>query len=134
MVVIPAAVVDAINDPSSLKALGTLDKKGIMNVVVVGTLCAPNEETIAFADIMFGKTKQNLESTKRATALIFRPAMEGYQVKGSFKGWETSGPLFDELNAKVKAMLGANTQVKGVGTMKAMEVYSIAPAIGKKMV
>ena len=49
----------------------------------------------------------------------------GYQVKGTFQGFQTSGPLFDNFAKEVKARL--NLEMKAVGIIKVEDVYSTAP-------
>ena len=49
----------------------------------------------------------------------------GYQLKGTFQGFQTSGPLFDSFAGEVKKML--NLDITAVGVIKVDEVYSAAP-------
>lgn len=131
MVKMPKEVMDMFNDLEASKVLATVDAEGKINVVPVGSLAAVDEETIAFAELFVEKTKRNLEATRRASATAFK-GLEGYQVKGTFQGFQTSGPIFDQLGGKVKELLGLD--VKSVGTIRVEEVYSVAPSEqGKKI-
>ena len=129
----PKEVMDMFNDPAASKALGTMDEAGALNVAPIGTLSAINEETIAFAEVFEGKTKRNMERTKKAAAVAWTsPPPAGYQIKGAFVGWQTSGPLFDALDRKMKEM---GMGIKRVGTINVEEVYSVGlPEPGKKLV
>ncbi|MEW6613893.1 MAG: pyridoxamine 5'-phosphate oxidase family protein [Thermodesulfobacteriota bacterium] len=118
-------VMDMFNDQGASKVLATVDKKGIVNVVPKGTLSALDDETVAFADIFGSKTNKNLEETKKATALSFKFPPAGYQVKGTFQGFQTSGPLFDQFAKNVKEKM--KLDVKGVGTIKVDEVFTVNP-------
>jgi predicted pyridoxine 5'-phosphate oxidase superfamily flavin-nucleotide-binding protein len=134
MAKMPKEVMDMFNDPAASKVLGTIDETGVLNVAPLGTLRAVNEETIVFADIYGGKTKKNLEKTKKAASVAFKyPPPVGYQIKGTFVGWQTSGQLFDMLDKRMKEILKIG--IKRVGTIKVEEVFSMGmPEPGKKIV
>ena len=134
MAKMPKEVMDMFSDPAASKVLGTIDETGVLNVAPIGTLRALNEETIAFADIYGGRTKKNLEQTKKAASVAFKsPPPVGYQIKGTFVGWQTSGPLFEVLDKRMKELLKIG--IKRVGTIKVEEVYSMGiPEPGKKIV
>ena len=124
-------VMDIFNDQSASKALATVDEKGSINVVPKGSLAAINDETLAFADIFGDRTNKNLEERKNVTAVSFKLPPAGYQVKGTFQGFQTSGPLFDQFAKNIKEKLKMN--IKSVGTIKAEEVFSVNPRdAGKK--
>jgi predicted pyridoxine 5'-phosphate oxidase superfamily flavin-nucleotide-binding protein len=133
MVKMPKDVMDMFNDPAASKVLGTIDEAGALNVAPIGTLSAINEETIAFAEVFEGKTKKNMEKTRKAAAVAWTsPPPAGYQIKGAFVGWQTSGPLFDTLDRKMKEM---GMGITRVGTINVEEVYSVGlPEPGKKLV
>ncbi|BDC36408.1 MAG: pyridoxamine 5'-phosphate oxidase family protein [Candidatus Methanoliparum thermophilum] len=132
MVKMSKEVMDIFNDTEASKVMATVDEKGVLNVAPIGTLSAIDEETIAFAEVFGGKTKENLEKTKKAAATAFKMPFEGYQIKGTFVGFQTSGALFDKMNKAVKETLGKD--IKRVGTIKVEAVYSVArPEPGKKL-
>lgn len=131
MVKMPKEVMDVFNDLEASKVLATVDTGGKLNVVPVGSLTTVDDETIAFAEIFMGKTKSNLEATRRAATTAFK-GIEGYQIKGTFQGFQTSGDLFDQIAARVKEILGLD--IKSVGVIKVEEVYSVTPSEpGKKI-
>jgi hypothetical protein len=79
---------------------------------------------------------RNLEATKKAAVTIFKivtaPPFPAFQIKGTFQGFQTSGPLFDQFAKQIKQALGMD--IKGVGTIKVEEVYSSSPLEpGKKL-
>jgi len=127
-------VQDLFNNPEASKVLATVDTAGNLNVVPKGTVSAVGADTIAFAELVGGKTKANLESVNKAAVTVFKMSMppSGYQVKGTFQGFQTSGPLFDKFASMVKQML--KIDIQSVGTIKVEEVYSVSPAdAGKKL-
>lgn len=135
MAKMPKEVMDMINErPLASKVLATCDSAGKLNVVPKGTLTAVDEETIAFADIFGDKTNVNLEANQKAAVAVFKMDLPpvGYQTKGTFQGFQTSGPLFDTFAEQVKQMLGMD--IKSVGVIKVDEVYSAGvPNPGAKL-
>ncbi|OFV67912.1 pyridoxamine 5'-phosphate oxidase family protein [Methanosarcinales archaeon] len=133
MVKMPKEVVDLFNDPEASKVIATVAEDGEINVAAKGTISAVDDETVAYADIFSGKTRANLEATKKAALLAFKnPPPAGYQVKGTFAGFETSGPVYDKFAALVKDLL--NLDINGVAMIKVNEVFSVgAPDFGKKI-
>lgn len=117
-------VIDMMKDPQASKALATCDATGKLNVVPKGTLTAIDEETLAFGDIFGDKTNMNLEATQKAAVAVFKMELPpvGYQLKGTFQGFQTSGPLFDSFAGQIKEQL--KLDIKGVGVIKVDEVYS----------
>jgi len=124
MVKMTKEVMDMLNDPQASKVLATYDSSGSLNVVPKGSLVAIDEETIAFADIFGGKTNVNLNATTKTTVAVFKTDLPpvGYQVKGIFQGFQTSGPVFDNFAAQIKSAI--NLDIKAVGIINPSEVYS----------
>ena len=119
-------------DPQSVpKVIATVDASGIPNVAPKGSLTAIDEETIAFADLAGGKTRANMEANPKVAIAAFKIPPVGYQVKGTFQGFQTSGPLVEQF-ARMLEPLGMKVQT--VATIKVDEVYSLSPAdAGKKI-
>jgi len=127
-------VIDVFNDPGSAKVLATAGSTALeVNAVPKGSLRAVTEEVIAFADIFGDKTNKNLQLNKKVSALAFKTnPVAGYQVKGTFLGFQTSGDLFERFAKMVKETVGVD--IKAVGTIRVDEVYAVAPPEpGKKM-
>ena len=133
MAKMPKEVMDIINDAGSSKILATGGTDLEINAVPKGSLRAIDEETIVFADIFGGKTNKNLEVNKKVAALAFKMnPIDGYQVKGRFVGFQTSGPLFDRFAKEVKERI--KLDIKAIGTIKVDAVYAVAPPHpGKKI-
>jgi len=134
MAKMPKEVMDMLKDPQAPKALATCDDAAKLNVVPKGTLTAVDDETMAFADIFGDKTNVNLKATQKAAAAVFTMSLPpvGYQVKGTFQGFQNSGLLFDTFAKQVKEML--NLDIKAVGVIKVDEVYAAGvPSPGAKL-
>jgi len=133
MAKMPKEVMEVFNDPSSAKVLATAGTVLEINAVPKGSLRAIDDERLAFADIFGDKTNKNLEVNKKVSALAFKMSpLTGYQIKGTFLGFQTSGELFDRFAKEIKERIKLN--IKAVGTIKVDEVYAVAPPQpGKKI-
>lgn len=133
----PKEVVELLRqDPQKVsKVIATVDSNGVPNVVpnVVpkGSLTAIDDETIAFADLAGGKTRANMEANAKVSVAAFRLPPAGYQAKGTFQGFQTSGPLVEQF-ARMLAPMGM--KVQSVATIKVDEVYSLNPADAGKRI
>jgi uncharacterized protein len=127
MAVMLKEIIDLINDPQSSKVLATSDVVGKVNVVPKGSLAAIDDETLVFADIMGDKTNANLKNNSKVAVAVFKMQIPpvGYQIKGSFQGFKTSGPIFDNVASQIKKIL--RFDVRSVGVIRVEEVYSAAP-------
>ncbi len=130
MVSIPKEVMDVLSASDSAKMLATVDGKGIPNVVPVWSIVAVDPETIAFAELFIKKTKENLEKNKEVAIAVFKGPMTGYQLKGTFSGFQTSGPIFDSFAKKI--MEAMKMQIKSVGIIKVGAVFSASPGQDSK--
>ncbi len=125
MAKMPPKVMEMINaSPVLPKVLCTCDGEGNLNAVPKGTLYAMDEETIVFADIWGYKTNQNLEVNKKVAVTVFSIQMlpVGYQVKGTFQGFEKEGEIFDIYAKHVKEQI--NMEIPSVGVIKVDSVYT----------
>jgi len=125
MTEMPLKVMEMINaSPILPKVLCTCDAEGNLNAVPKGTLYALDQETIVFADIWGYKTNQNLEVNKKVAVTVFSIQMlpVGYQVKGTFQGFETEGEIFDRYAKQVKEQI--NMDIMSVGVIKVDSVFT----------
>jgi predicted pyridoxine 5'-phosphate oxidase superfamily flavin-nucleotide-binding protein len=129
LVSIPKEVMDVLSASDSAKMLATVDAKGIPNVVPLWFV-AVDAETIAFAEVFIKKTKENLEKNKQVALAVFKGPMTGYQLKGTFSGFQTSGPVFD--NFAKKSMEAMKIQIKSVGIIKVTDVFCASPGQNSK--
>ena len=121
---------DVLSTSDSAKMLATVDAKGIPNNVPMWSFVAIDPETIAFAEVFIIKTKENLEKNKQVAIAVFKGPMTGYQLKGTFSGFQTSGPVFDNFAKKI--MDAMKMQIKSVGIIKVTDVFSASPGQNSK--
>jgi predicted pyridoxine 5'-phosphate oxidase superfamily flavin-nucleotide-binding protein len=130
MVNIPQEVIDVLSAADSAKMMATADSQGNPNVVPVWSIVPVDQETIAFAELFIKNTKNNLEQNKRVAIAAFKGPMTGYQVKGTFVGFQTSGPIYENFSKKVMETM--KLQIKSVGMIKVDAVYSASPGQDSK--
>jgi len=134
----PKQVMDLINDPDSVKFLATVDAEGKPNCALIASLSAASEDMLIFADLLMNKTKKNLISTKKVAATVYKAPWSSYQIKGTFEGFQRSGPLYDMAQAisKESPLLKGKVYfyIKQIGVIRVEEVYlSQTPSPGKKI-
>ena len=127
---IPKEVVDFLNAQDSIKILATADESGVPNAVPVYSIEPISNDTLAFAEMMIKHTKQNLEKTGKASVTVFKLPATAYQLKGTFLGFQTSGPLFDDFSKRMAEY--KLPPVKSVGTIKVDEVFAASPGSNSK--
>jgi len=138
MVNIPEEVAEIIKDQGTPKVVTTVDKNGVPNTTLKASLIAPDNETLAFADLYGRKSRTfaNLEDTKQVSVLVFRfpfvPPFTAYQIKGRFSTYQTSGPVFEQFTKVIKDAIGAD--VAGVAMIKIESVYSQSPQDAGKQI
>lgn len=132
MVSIPKEVMNVLSASDSAKMLATVDTKGVPNVVPVWSIVAVDSETIAFAELFIKKTKENLEKSKQVAIAVYKGPMTGYQLKGTFNGFQTSGPIFENFAKKI--MEAMKMQIKSVGIIKVDAVFQASPGQDSKKI
>jgi len=113
----------ALEDSSTLKIFATIDQKDQPNVIVLGSLLPLDEETIAFGDVLLGKTKRNLLDNGKYTAVVYKSPKEAYQIKGRMEGYIKEGDDFTRINEHAFKLL--KKESFGAGILKVEEVYSV---------
>ena len=134
MAQLPQEAVTLFNDPTASKAIATVDPSGDINLGPKGSLGALDGGTLAFADIFGSKTRENLQATKKAVVIAFKnaPPFPGWRVKGTFQGFQSAGPLFENFAQRMKKAL--NLDIRAVGLIKVDEVWNLTPGqAGKKV-
>jgi predicted pyridoxine 5'-phosphate oxidase superfamily flavin-nucleotide-binding protein len=115
----------ALSDEGAIKVMATVNKGGIPNAVVVGSIAPVDEETLVFFDLSMNKTKANLEENGKMAVAVFKPPFEGYQIKGKLRELLAEGPVAAEWNERLYAQ--TRMQLNSVGFMDVEEVYSLSP-------
>jgi predicted pyridoxine 5'-phosphate oxidase superfamily flavin-nucleotide-binding protein len=136
MVKMPRQVMQKFDDPRAVKLLCTADEKGFPNVAYVSSLMAADEETLIYADAMGVKTKRNLLKNPQVAAIVLlKDEMIAYQIKGVFRGFQTSGEFYETLSARPEYFYHAYFGVRAAGVIAVEEVYSSCPPLpGRRIV
>jgi hypothetical protein len=135
LVALPEAVMKALNDPESVKMLATKSSEGAVHAVPLGSLMAPDPNTIVFGVVFMKQTHLNMEKMKikgETPSVLIVNGRNAYQVHAVIKDFKTSGPVLDQMNERVKAR---GITVTGVWFMEPETVYdqSPGPNVGKRM-
>jgi uncharacterized protein len=132
MVSMPKEVMDLVRTPpidlSMSKVIATISDQGVPNITPMGSITAIDSETVAFADGATVHTRENLQGKNKNVAFMVcqrAQPMTAYQVKGTFVGFQTSGPIYDNF-AKMFAARGMPAP-RAVGLVKVDEIYSSTP-------
>lgn len=124
MVKLPKNVIDVLAAPDAPKMIATVDVNGNPNVIPLWSIVALDPETIAFADIFIKKTKENLSQTGKVAIAVCK-GNTGYQIKGTFAEFKTSGPVYEEFSKKI--MEAMKVPIKSLGIIKVDEVFEATP-------
>ena len=127
MATLTEKAMELFNDMNASKAIATADAAGELNLGPKSSLAAVDPQTLAFADIFGSQTRENLESTKKTSVIAFKNAQPfpGWRVKGTFQGFQTSGPVFEGFARQMKKAL--NLDIRAVGIISVDEVFNLTP-------
>jgi len=131
---IPSRVMELINNPQSVKILSTCSVENSLHSVPLGSLSAPSSRSIVFAKIMANETHANLENAQKSGGIVSVLAVKGeeaYQVKCRPMAFDTSGPAFQAMRAK----LSQKMPLHGVWLLEPVEIInqSSGPDAGKRI-
>ncbi|MGB2799382.1 MAG: pyridoxamine 5'-phosphate oxidase family protein [Dehalococcoidia bacterium] len=138
MAKLPEEVIEALESDTKKCMLATVNEDGSLNLVPIGSMKVIGDEKLAYACCFDGKTARNLEEGRKRVAIaIWKPRLEGFQVKGAFQEMYDSGELFEEFSSKVNPMMetmGLNCKVQSVAVIRVTEVYALTiPIAGERM-
>ena len=125
-------VLSMLKDKDVIKMLATVNMDKKPNLVPIGSIqVVDGGGILAFANVVSGKTKENLDISQKVSVCIYRPPWTGYQIKGIFLGWEESGSLFEEVSGALNKLLeGIGKSVQSVGKIQIGEVFNISMVMG----
>ena len=121
--------------PGKMGWVATATPEGVPNVTPKGTIRVLDDEHVVFADLFSLKTRQNLEQNpKVAVTVVDASSHKGYQIKGTAE-LISSGPLFEQVAAELKAAAPMMPAPKYVVKISAESVYdqSVGPDAGKQI-
>jgi len=138
MAKLPEEVVEALESDDTKCVLTTVNEDGSLNLVPVGSIRVIGDEKLAYACCFDGRTTGNLkEGRKKVAIAIWKPRLEGFQVKGTLQDMHDSGELFDEFSSSVNPMMetmGIDCRVQHVAVIKVTEVYALTlPIAGERL-
>lgn len=132
MVAIPENVMKIINDPASSKVLMTTNDCGCPHGIVAGTIMSPAPDTMVIGEVLFTRSKKNLEARPDATFLVTK-GMESYEIQVKAKARIDSGDMLDQMNKNLEAI---HLHARALWTFEVKHVYneSAGPDAGKLII
>jgi hypothetical protein len=124
---LPKKVMDLLNDPQAVKILATQTSETDLHIVPLGSLSAPAPDRIIFAKVLMKETHANLEKALKNGHHVSVLAVKGgeaYQVRCQVRSFDTSGPIFDLVGAKMKEM---KLPFGGVWQLEPVDVLNQSP-------
>ncbi len=100
------------------KFLATLDEAGRPNCVPVISITPYDDETLVFGEFLMQKSRANLLKCDKVGVAVLNEAFEGWSLKGTFLGFETSGEHFEFVNRLPMLRYNAYTSVRAAGLIK----------------
>ncbi len=123
MVAIPKQVMEVINHRDATKIVATKTPKGEVHAIIVGSVSAPNPNTIVFGTLIMHKTSENLREMCRkgelASVLVVKD-MTSYEIRAKIIGQRTGDKELDRMNDQLAPM---GLKMTSVWYLEPMEVY-----------
>ena len=125
-----------VNDPDSIKVLGTVDEKGIPHVVPKDSFRLLDDNKIAYAE----ELDSSLSSKNMVRAIWFDKMVSisvtkddtCYQIKGKPYKCLITGPVFKEFLLNERARLGSNADIQSVWIITPSEIRNESRNVRKK--
>lgn len=135
MVSIPSETLKLVNDPKSVKMVATKSAKGEIHAIPVGSVMAPDANTIVFGAIMMNRASKNLESMRSSSdvaSVVVCNGLQSCEIRAKVKDFQTAGPMVDGMNAELAKL---HLKARGVWVLEPIEVWnqSAGPDAGKKI-
>ena len=132
MAKMPQVVMEKLADMEAAKFMATVDADGTPNVAAILSVMPFGEEKLVFVDLMMNKTRKNLlDNGKVAISVLTKDAIS-YQVKGTFEGFQTSGPLFEMYATHPLLKYNAYSGPRAVGLIQVDSVFTACPPLPGK--
>ncbi len=120
---IPDYVLEVLEDPSSIKMIGTIDTEDNVIIEPVKMVETVDKDIIAFpCSRKETKTVENMIKRRYVSLAIFQPDIIAYQIKGVFKEVVENGELFDRFKE-------INKSVLEIVKFRVTEIYALTMAI-----
>jgi len=125
MVKMPAEVIEFVraNRPA---LVATVSPDGAPNVAPKGSLTVLDEEHLVFADLVAGRTSNNILMDPRVAVLVLSPDGRGYQIRGRGR-FEHGGALFARSCEAISGLRISLPPPRAVVVIEAENIDEIAP-------
>lgn len=128
----PQVVMEKFADMDAAKFMATVDDDGAPNVAPILSIMPFGEDKLVFVDMMMNKTRKNLLANGKVAASVLTTDGVSYQVKGTFDGFQTSGPMFDMFASHPMLKYNAYSGPRAVGMISVEHVYTGGPPLPGK--
>jgi tRNA U38,U39,U40 pseudouridine synthase TruA len=137
-VTLPDEVQKMLNETTLAKVLAMRTETGV-HAIPVGSICAPDNQTIAAGAVVMDEASRYLERAKKkgetVSIIVVDPSsFVSYQVRCRVKSSHTSGPIFDYVK-KLLSTVGLEPRL--VWVFEPLEVIDQSPThlenIGKRL-
>ncbi len=132
MASMPQVVMEKFADMEAAKFMATVDEDGSPNVAPILSIMPFGEDKLIFVDLMMNKTRKNLLANGKVAASVLTKEGVSYQVKGTFEGFQTSGPFFEMFASHPMLKYNAYSGPRGVGTISVESVFTGCPPLPGK--
>ncbi len=136
MAELPTDVQSLLNARDSVKVLATTSADGGVHAIQLGSMMAPDPNTIIFGAVLMKHSGANLDGMRKSGALasvLVCNKLQSYQVRAKVKDYVTSGPVLERMNQELAKM---NLGARGVWVLEPVEVWnqSASREAGTRMV
>jgi len=104
------------------KFLATLDAKNRPNCVPVISIAPYPDGTLVFGEFLMNKSRANLAVNDKVGVAVINSAFDGWSLKGTFRGFETTGERVNFVNNSSLLRYNAYTSVRAAGTIEIHEI------------
>ena len=136
MAKLPDNVMELLNHPKSTKVVATKTPQGDVHAIIVGSLSAPDPETIIFGTLIMHKTSLNLREMCRKgelASVLVENGMISFEVRAKVREQRVEGKELDRMN---DLLLPMGLKMTSVWLLEPVEVYdqSASYQAGTRMV
>ncbi|WP_320178602.1 pyridoxamine 5'-phosphate oxidase family protein [Roseovarius pacificus] len=125
-----SALREALSGEMTPKFLATLDETGRPNCVPVISIAPWDDTTLVFGEFFLNKTRRNLEANNKVGVAVVNDQFASWSLKGTFLGFETTGPRIEWINQQPMFRYNAYTSVRAAGSIRIEEITAM-PGISR---
>ena len=113
---------EALAGDMTPKFLATLGPSGQPNCVPVITICPYDDDTLVFGEFMLNKSRDNLLGCDKVGVAVITESLHAWSLKGTFLGFETTGPRVEFVNQLPTLRYNAYTSIRSAGLIRVEDV------------